>query len=86
MLVHAGVALLRQREPGLLEAKSVAEVRAVLGVSERAPSTASESGNPTSPGTKPAAVVDKGPKVVGGDGADERWIKAVREAGKAGKA
>ncbi|KAK4142913.1 uncharacterized protein C8A04DRAFT_29490 [Dichotomopilus funicola] len=83
VLVHAGVALLRQRESGLLEAKSIADVRAVLGVSERAPSTASESGNPTSPGTKPSAVVDKGPKVVAGDGADERWIKAVRDAGKA---
>ncbi|GAB1317408.1 Rab-GAP TBC domain-containing protein [Madurella fahalii] len=62
VLVRAGVALLLQKEMNLLGAKSVAEVRTILGM--------------TSDGTK-------SPRVVGANGDEERWMRTLREAGKA---
>lgn len=61
LLVRAGVALLLQKEMALLGAKSVSEVRTILGTSEGG----------------------KTPRVVGGNGEEEKWMSAVREAGKA---
>ncbi|KAK4124360.1 hypothetical protein N657DRAFT_389051 [Parathielavia appendiculata] len=70
LLVRAGVALLLQREVALLGVASVAEVRAVL-LSGGGAGSAGSLGE------------IKSPRVVGGQGEEERWMKAVREAGKA---
>jgi hypothetical protein len=66
LLVRAGVALLMRHEMALLGVGSVDEVRKVLS------------------GTTGEASPEggKGPRVVGGQGEEERWIVAVREAGK----
>ena len=74
LLVRAGVALLLQREMALLGTRSVADVQAVLGTVPSHEGSSSSSG---------AAVVPKSPRVVGGNGEDDRWMKALREAGKA---
>jgi hypothetical protein len=71
LLVRAGVALLLQREMALLGTRSVADVQAVLG-------TAVLDGSSSS-----SVLPPKSPRVVGGNGEDDKWMKALREAGKA---
>jgi hypothetical protein len=70
LLVRAGVALLLQREMALLAAKEVNEVRVVLGTAAAAPGGG-------------GLLPPKSPRVVGGNGEEEKWMRAVREAGKA---
>lgn len=70
LLVRAGVALLLQREMALLGTRSVADVQAVLGTA-------------VLDGSSAALMPPKSPRVVGGNGEDDRWMKALREAGKA---
>jgi hypothetical protein len=62
LLINAAVALLQQREMGLLQAKTAAEVKTIMGT---------------------ASDVGKGRRVVGGNGEEEKWMRAVRDAGKA---
>ncbi len=68
VLVRAGVALLCQSEMGLLGTKSMQEVKAVLD--GRIP-TISDSSEPNEP------------RAVSKTGEENRWMQAVREAGKA---
>lgn len=73
ILVRAAVALLLQQEMSLLGAGSAAELAAVLesgGGCSAADNTAKKT--PTTTGS-----------VLARNGADDRWIRAVREAGKA---
>jgi hypothetical protein len=68
ILVRAGVALLLGKEMALLATKSVEDVKAVL-------ESASPGGNAGGSSSKQ--------KVLGRQGEENRWMRAVRDAGKA---
>ncbi|KAL2166950.1 hypothetical protein VTG60DRAFT_1908 [Thermothelomyces hinnuleus] len=90
LLVRAAVALLLQHEMALLAAGSIAEVQAVLlggsvVVVPAAPASPSPDGSASTSGGTRLSVISpppKSPRVVGGQGDEERWMTAVREAGK----
>ncbi|KAL2163581.1 hypothetical protein VTH06DRAFT_5639 [Thermothelomyces fergusii] len=88
LLVRAAVALLLQHEMALLAAGSAAEVQAVLlggSVVVVAADPSSSDGSAATSGVTRLSVISpppKNPRVVGGQGDEERWMAAVREAGK----